>query len=173
MVVSICEVYSQSDQKWQFFAKKCYTFWLVSRQFAKVLGYFSLNCWRVGYSSVKLLIMAFFETFWQLLGMLSGSSVYSVSPVNKWLDKWLERVMINDFYAKGENWWVELSFLASSERFKAIDLLILELPEIASIRWITQENWNNRGASKLVIRVRLTFMNSYCTWVQILLAFLS
>ena len=35
---------AQSDQKWRFFAKKCYKFWLFSRQFAKVLGYFSPNC---------------------------------------------------------------------------------------------------------------------------------
>ena len=41
---SYLKVCIQCDQKWRFFAKKCYTFWLLSRQFAKVLGYFSLNC---------------------------------------------------------------------------------------------------------------------------------
>ena len=64
----------QSDQKWRFFAKKCYKFWLLSRQFAKVLGYFSPNSKSLGYSSVKILILASFETFWLLLGTLSGTS---------------------------------------------------------------------------------------------------
>ena len=53
----------QSDQKWWFFAKKCYTFWLLSRQFSKLLSYFSPNPYSLGYSSVKILILAFFGYF--------------------------------------------------------------------------------------------------------------
>ena len=34
----------QCDQKWRFFSKNFHKFWLLTRQFAKVLGYFSSNC---------------------------------------------------------------------------------------------------------------------------------
>ena len=66
-------VSSQSDQKWRFLAKKCYKFWLLSRQFSKVFGYFSSKS--VGYSSARILILAFIGTFWAT----SGNTIWQLS----------------------------------------------------------------------------------------------
>ena len=49
-----------------YFPANLQKFWAIFGQ---------INCWSVGYSSVKILILAFFWTFWLLLRTLSGSSV--------------------------------------------------------------------------------------------------
>ena len=46
--------------------------------FAKLL---KCGLWPVGYSSVKILILAFFGTFWLLLGTLSGNSAMVVQTL--------------------------------------------------------------------------------------------
>ena len=56
-----------------FSPKNCFKFWLLSRQYAKILGY-SPNCWSVGYSFGKIQILSFFWNFWLLLWRQSGSS---------------------------------------------------------------------------------------------------
>ena len=55
----------QSDQKWRFFVKKCYKFWLLSRQFAKVLDYFSPNLLK---SMLFLCQNSDFGIFWNFFG---------------------------------------------------------------------------------------------------------
>ena len=57
-----------------FSPKNVTNFGYFPHQFEKLLAYSSPNCRSMGYSSAKILILAFFGSFWLLLGTQAGSS---------------------------------------------------------------------------------------------------